>query len=123
MAWIFFNNAFLSIVQPPGPKYLLLVRSRVAGDIERVFPGTKVQVTPSRDYRFRALVPRVKVADAIRDQILAIDYGNFKNSTLERDRHDAYARVWSVMYRLQDTRAGVPRGEPWIGYNDADPED
>ena len=50
--WIFMKDAFLSIVDKGGDGSTLLVRGRHAGDIERVFPGAKVERTPARDYLF-----------------------------------------------------------------------
>ena len=62
--WIFLSDAFLSVVadkdDPSGPR--LLVRARRQGDIERVFPETEVASTPGADYRFRAWLPRERVA-------------------------------------------------------------
>ena len=36
--WIQFNNAFLSIVENRDNKLELLVRARIKGDIEKIFP-------------------------------------------------------------------------------------
>jgi hypothetical protein len=121
--WVCFNDAFLSIVQPvgepKGPKGRLLVRGRVRGDIERIFSRAKVQETPGRDYRFRALIPRWAVAKAMSEEVERINYPNFKDSVDEPDRHDAYFRCWCAMNDLQRSRL-VPhrRGErspllPW----------
>lgn len=116
--WIFLNNAFLSVVDPKasysggrGPVSRdLLVRARLKGDIEAVFPKAKVQETPDRDYRFRALLPREVVAEVMLDAVNEIDYQNFKGSVPEKARHDAYAGVWGVMYREQERR--VPKARP-----------
>ena len=40
--WIQFNNAFLSIVENRNNKLELLVRARVKGDIEKIFPDADV---------------------------------------------------------------------------------
>ncbi|CAB5220232.1 hypothetical protein UFOVP233_24 [uncultured Caudovirales phage] len=111
--WIFLNNAFLSVVDPEaaydgmsgpiGDK--LLVRARIDGDIEAVFPQAKVTETPHRDYRFRALVSRHMVALAMAKAVNQIGYSNFKGSVPEKARHDAYSGVWGVMYREQLRRA------------------
>jgi hypothetical protein len=99
--WVFLNNAFLSIVDPPETCDDLLVRARIRGDIERIFPEAVVEQIPMRDYAYRALVPRKMVANAMREAVLDIGYGNFKNSVEEDSRHSAYARVWGVMNGLQ----------------------
>ena len=54
--WLFTSKSFLSVVSdkenPTGDR--LLVRSRIMGDIEEVFPDADVMETPYADYRFRA---------------------------------------------------------------------
>lgn len=115
--WIVLNDAFLSIVDQraadskrfntsPEPNDILVVRARVKGDIERVFGSdTRVVSLKHRDYLFRAYLTRQQVMDAIMCEIMSLDYGNFKDSVREDDRHDAYASIWSVMYRFQNFRA------------------
>lgn len=111
--WIFLAESFLSIVDPrgayaggTGPKgKQLLVRARIKGDIERVFPKAKVSETPDRDYRYRALVDRGEVAAAIHAQVMQLDCLNFKASVAEKWRHDAYLKVWSAMEAEQRRQA------------------
>jgi hypothetical protein len=100
--WIVLNNAFLSIVAANDKPDEFMVRARLRGDIEAVF-GDVFEVTSSkaRDYRFRALIPRKIVAAVIADQVMAIDYGNFKNSVTDEQRHDDYFRIWQVMHVAQ----------------------
>lgn len=104
--WIFLKDAFLSIVEDKTDPHggTLLVRARARGDIERIFPTARVSTTPGRDYRFRASLPSVAVANAIADEITRIGYGNFKDSVSENDRHNAYLRVWSTMSQWQEFR-------------------
>ena len=40
--WVQFNNAFLSIVENRDNKLELLVRARIKGDIEKIFPEADV---------------------------------------------------------------------------------
>jgi hypothetical protein len=103
--WIHLSDAFLSVVAHRHDSGLLLVRSRVAGDIGRVFPGVIETETPTADYRFRAVLPRKTVAAVLAEQVASIDYDNFKNSVAEDDRHDAYFETWGAMNRLQQNRA------------------
>lgn len=112
--WVCLNDAFLSIVQPPeaergGADDLLLVRARLRGDIERIFPKARVKRTEDRDYLFRAYIPRERVADAMAAEVRRIHYDNFKNSVPDNDRHDAYAECWGAMFRFQRKRAGASR--------------
>lgn len=50
-------------------------------------------------YRYEAR--RDTEDEEIANRILAIDYDNFKNSVEDHDLHAAYARVWGIMYALQ----------------------
>ena len=107
--WICLNNAFLSIIAPTAgttaaKSGVLIVRARCKGDIEDVFPDASVTHTPNRDYAFRATIGREAVADAIAAQARQIDYGNFKDSVTECDRHDAYFEIWKAMNCLQHAR-------------------
>jgi hypothetical protein len=117
--WICLNDAFLSIVDEKAAATrrtntdqsmddVLLVRARIKGDIERVFgPDVRVQRTPNRDYMYRAHVSREDVAHALMAEVFQLDYGNFKDSVREDDRHSAYAAIWGIMYRLQNAKQGV----------------
>lgn len=99
--WIFLNDAFLSIVAHRARPGHLLVRARSGEDIGRVFPDAKVDCTPSADYRYRTTLPARNVAHAIAQQLLTIDYDNFKNSVQEHHRHGAYFQVWHAMNNWQ----------------------
>jgi hypothetical protein len=102
--WIFTKDAFLSIVDKGATRGDLMVRGRAEGDIERVFPGAKVVKGAGTDYLFRASIPRKKVAEVIAEQIMSIDYLNFKGATTEDDRHDAYFGAWRSMMAFQTKR-------------------
>ena len=110
--WILMNDAMLSIVWHYDRPHELLVRARLAGDIERVFPQAKVIEGAGIDYRFRAVVPRQEVAEAMSRRLLDIDYGNFKASVHEPCRHDAYFKVWHTLYEMQNAqRKGKQDGD------------
>ena len=99
--WICFNDSFLSIVENREDDSTLLVRARIAGDIDRVFPGARTWQDLGADYHFRANIPRAQVATAIAERLQAIDYPNFKGSVTDPDRKDAYLEVWGVLTQLQ----------------------
>ena len=101
--WILLNNAFLSIVENRNNKDELLVRARIEGDIERVFPEADSFQDEQADYKYRAFVLRKEVEKVIALKVSEINYGNFKGSISPEDRlrHDAYLRVWSEMYKMQ----------------------
>ena len=102
--WIFLNNAMFSAVQDRKNIKNLVVRARVGGDLERIFPGHDVIDSPDGDYRYRIFIDKQKVADVLSQQVMNIDYDNFKDSIAhdEHDRHNAYYEVWNAMHRLQN---------------------
>lgn len=97
--WITLNKGFFSIVANNHRPGELLVRARRAEDIVRIFT-LPPQETPERDYPFRVSLPRKQVAEVIGAQVLAVDYGNFKDSIDDDVLHDACMRVWSDMRRI-----------------------
>jgi len=97
--WIFLSDSFLSIVAHRDKPGVRLVRARKAGDIEAVFPDAKTWVDKAADYPHRAEVPADEVALVVADRVRGIGYDNFKDSVPKGGRHDAYMRVWDVMWR------------------------
>jgi hypothetical protein len=106
--WIFLNNAFLSIVEDRNDPKMLLVRARLPEDLRRVFPGCIVRKTPGADYLYRTRIGRRKVSERMSEAALDVDYPNFKGSVTERDRHDAYLRVWTIMRSAQEPMTIAP---------------
>ena len=104
--WLFTSKSFLSVVSdkenPTGDR--LLVRSRIMGDIEEVFPDADVMETCNADYRFRAWVSREKVNNAISEYVQNLDYITFKNSVKDQDRIGPLMRVWSTMCEHQEAQ-------------------
>ena len=101
--WLIFKNSFLSIVQDKNNSERLLVRARIKGDIENIFPEANVIVGAGSDYKYRAFINRKIVSNAIKENLDNITYTNFKNATAEKDKQRAlrYAKIWSIMYRAQ----------------------
>ena len=99
--WICTNKSFLSVVADRDNVANLLVRARMNGHIENVFPDANVFTMEAADYKYRALICRGEVQRAITNQLSKIDYDNFKNSVGDRQLHDAYLKIWRVMYELQ----------------------
>ena len=108
--WLFTSKSFLSVVadkeNPTGDR--LLVRSRIAGDIEEVFPDSNVMETCNADYRFRSWVSRDKVNKAISEYVQNLNYINFKNSVEDQARIRPLMRVWSTMYDHQEAQLNAP---------------
>jgi hypothetical protein len=117
--WVFLNNSFFSAVAHPTKPRLLVVRGRLRGDLQAIWPGRKVYETPGRDYRFRVFIDRDVLAKTLAEAARNISYGNFKDSVKDRKRHDAYLGVWGVMARAQDDE-NRPARQPAFSY---DPND
>lgn len=101
--WIMMNDSYFSVVKNRDKKDHLLVRARVEGDIERVFPKAKVIEGAGTDYKYRASIPKWIVSKIMRKEIEKIDYDNFKDSIPATDdfRHDVYFEVWTKLMQLQ----------------------
>lgn len=103
--WIFLNRSMVSIVEHHNKPGVLLVRGRLAGDVQRFLglPAKSPRVTssPTRDYLYRAEATVQEVEEAVARAVRSINYGNFKGSVDNEARHDAYVSVWSAMYRAQ----------------------
>ena len=91
--WIQFNNAFLSIVENRENTTELLVRARVKGDIEKVFPEADVFEDNNADYKYRAFISKAIVAEKIMLKVTEINYDNFKNSVKEIERKKVYSNI------------------------------
>ena len=102
--WLFTSKSFLSVVSdkenPTGDR--LLVRSRIMGDIEEVFPSPVVMEKPYADCRFRAWLPRTEVIQALSHYGDDLDYSNFKNSVEDKDRIRPLMRVWTTMHEHKE---------------------
>lgn len=106
--WLFLPNAFFSVVEDYSNKKNLMVRARFSGDIQSIF-NVSAEHTPQNDYPYRASVPKEMVAQVVANNILRINYGNFKNQaeddTSEQNKSawiEALHEVWSVMVNAGD---------------------
>jgi len=99
--WIQFNNAFLSIVENREKKIELLVRARVKGDIEKVFPEADIFEDNNADYKYRAFISKAIVAEKIMLKVTEINYDNFKNSVEEIERKKVYGNIWAELRKFQ----------------------
>jgi predicted ATP-dependent Lon-type protease len=99
--WLFTNKGFLSVIQDFRDPDTLIVRSRFPGHIQNLFPDAKVTRTTSRDYLYRALLPRREVAEALKRYTEEMDYTNFKDSVDEPTYQRACLEVWGAVRRHQ----------------------
>lgn len=100
--WLFSQKGFFSIVEHKDNSDLLLVRSRIKGDIERCWPTAAVRENEGSDYRFRASIPRTEVINKVAKIVKEINYPDFKASLVDTKRIRWYSRVWEIMATMQD---------------------
>jgi hypothetical protein len=105
--WLYLKDGFYSVVSY-GDATHFVVRARVKGDLEALFPGHKVTRWTDKDYLYRALVPKYEVAEAIDLAIQGINYRSFKDAVLDKRRGPYYGMVWAVMHDLQDSLEPPP---------------
>ena len=108
--WIVMNDSYFSIVKNRNRKDSLIVKARIKGDIERIFPKANVRENMGTDYKYRAFLPKWVVSKAIKKSIEHIDYDNFKDSVPLEDatRHDVYFDVWLTLLKLQEPEPYFP---------------
>lgn len=99
--WLFLPNCFLSIVAARDNPQNLLVRARVAGHIQNIFPKAKVFEMEDADYKYRALISRNCVVKVFSKQVDSIRYDNFKDAVSESAFKLACMRVWGIMRGIQ----------------------
>lgn len=109
--WVFLNDAMVSAVAHRTKPGYLMVRARIAGDLERLFPRAKVERTPDADYAFRCTVTAGLFATVLAKRVESIDYPNFKGSLAGAKggqapstfmaRSEAYYRTWDAMMDAQ----------------------
>ncbi len=106
---IFTRNAFVSIVDHPQDNRFLVVRGRISGDVEALFPEAEVFERPGADFRFQATVPRDRVANRIATVVKDVHYDAFESAVEDSDRRQAYLQVWSAMYEEQARRVDLEK--------------
>ena len=101
--WLFTSKSFVSIVVDLNDESRRLVRARFSGDIQELFPNAEVREGEGTDYKFRASIPAEEVADCLKEYVMAMKYGNFKDSVPDdqEQRKKAYFSVWSTMHGFQ----------------------
>ena len=108
--WIYTTDGAYSVVRKD---WGLMVRSRVKGDLEKLFPKKihhRIILTPDADYLYRILVSRDAFEEAMIKAMRRIDYFNFKDTVHKKDKRRVayYTRIWAIMYQMQDAF------RPWL---------
>jgi hypothetical protein len=108
--WIFTKQGFLSIKQHNDDPKKLLIRARVNGDLEKIFPGCKVTKNAGTDYKYRTTVDRSAAAAVIANAVLGINYTEgFKTSVDDHHRRAPfYLCIWEMLVDMQETLSRKP---------------
>ena len=107
--WLFCKSGMFSAVKHNTKDKVILVRTRLEGDLEKLFKTHgmdnkyKATETPDADYRFRVEMDAEDWVKCVTEEAEDIDYGNFKNKVHDRTvRDSAYMECWYAMAQAQD---------------------
>jgi len=99
--WLCLSGSFLSVVADRNDPHRLLVRARVKGHIETVFPNADVFTDRGADYFYRAFIARDLVASVLSEEVGRIEYDNFKSSVTSKALQAVYLQFWGILNALQ----------------------
>lgn len=130
--WIASTTGFLSAVKAKDDTTDLFVRARVKGDLDALIAyaeadtGTAPEVIAYEvsDYPWRVRVSAATFAGFIAQQVVEIDYHNFKDAVAKvqgKPRAQVYSGVWSTLLGLErlDPEARPVQRPWWAEYGDA----
>lgn len=109
--WIFSQTGFVSVVQHWDKPDILVVRAREKQSLSGLSAalGAPIVATPTNDYPFRLEAPKTLFADWVQDQVLNIDYANYK-SKMSHTRGSEFAwalsDVWLAMHQVEERDGG-----------------
>lgn len=126
MSWFLTTDGFYSAVAHKTDPQLLTIRCRHLVDAEYLasfFEAHHLSTTGetkhfepiayrAADYPWRVFAPKTYYAAFAAHQVMAIDYGNFKDEVTRKQghaRHDTYSAVWGTLLRIE-REPGAKRG-------------
>lgn len=102
--WIFLRDGFASIRQVNKHYVMLRFRRRDHADRFAARLGIdehEIAESDHTDYRYRFVASRGAVGRLLAEEVVGIDYGNFKDACGLGDYHDALSAIWQKHWRLQ----------------------
>jgi hypothetical protein len=120
--WIFTKHSVVSVVEydptngyaddgvAPQDRSKLLVRARKARHLAELgFADGEIISTPTNDYPYRVICDKTKFAAIMMDQVLGINYENFKAECYVAGTHpeEMLHEVWGSVRNHLDTRTGL----------------
>lgn len=105
--WIFTQTGFVSAVADLENNGNMVVRARDKKSLKPLVDATGAEILEisNRDYEYRIYISKEDFARCLTDDIMSVDYNNFKNRVWDTrgDRyHDTLSRVWGVMLDISD---------------------
>lgn len=108
--WVFLNDAMVSIVRDYRNLDLLLVRSRIEGDVQRAIPGAEVIEHSRPDWKYTTTVSRSELKDALANAVDRLNYFDYEASLDGNTRHRAMVAVFGA---LSDAYPDYQHGAPF----------
>jgi hypothetical protein len=108
--WIFTEIGFISVVRKKDRPDVLTVRSRDRISLEKLatLTGQDIARSPKGDYPYRIFVDEQVLAEFMKQQVLSIEYDNFK-TRVGQVRGYSYVHqlheVWDAMRHTEDAGA------------------
>lgn len=99
--WLILSDGFLSAVVDKQDPSIIQVRARRKEHLVKYFPTKEVITHDNRDYQFRVIVNRDELQAMLAQYVTEMMYSNFKDSTTDKEYHNACYDVWHVMEKLQ----------------------
>ena len=114
--WIYTTKGFFSVVEHKEDPERIMLRARVKVDIQNIkkifddlgLEATDILENVGSDYKYRIFANRMDWVSVMNRLMIDMNYTNFKDAVYETDsykikdmRHEAYYKVWSIMYELQ----------------------
>lgn len=108
--WLFTETGFISAVEHRTDKNLLAVRARDRQSLEPISHeyGLEIRVDEYTDYPYRVFITKEDFASWVTNNIMFLEYGNFKNQVaLTRGKEFAHTlgSVWATMLDAEDEEA------------------
>jgi hypothetical protein len=103
--WLTTTKGFISVVEFNDDSQKLLVRARNPEHIAAAFPDAEIIENASADYRWRAIVSRLDVADFAYEAAMDIDYSSHVKEAVsggDDDLYRAMLRTWNAFMDYQE---------------------
>ena len=100
--WLGLSDGFLSVVRHRDRPENLLICAREREHLDDILPGRwdDIYSIPFSDYAWRVEVKAEEFAEIIKNQIISIQYDEFKKTAKSKKLHDFYLGVWDLGVKI-----------------------